>query len=88
MRRERVRGFTGCMSHRVNWSLHPAAAAAHRPTRTLRGLEPDRATTLRYRLRATMPAELTVPPARAYEYYDPGRRGESPPVRLTVLPGE
>jgi uncharacterized protein YfaS (alpha-2-macroglobulin family) len=52
----------------------------------LRGLEPDRPLELRYRLRATMPVKLTVPPARAYEYYDPQRQGTSPATRLTVLP--
>ena len=40
--------------------------------------------TLWYRLRATMPVTLAVPPALAYEYYDPARQGSSPAVRLTV----
>ncbi len=31
-----------------------------------------------------MPVKLTVPPACAYEYYDPARRGSSSTVRLTV----
>jgi alpha-2-macroglobulin-like protein len=50
----------------------------------LRDLKADAPLTLRYRLRATMPVKLTVPPARAYEYYDPSRQGSSPAVRLTV----
>ena len=50
----------------------------------LRDLKPGAPLTLRYRLRATMPVKLTVPPARAYEYYDPAREGSSPTVRLTV----
>lgn len=39
---------------------------------------------LRYHLRATMPVKLTVPAARAYEYYDPSRQGASSTARLTV----
>jgi uncharacterized protein YfaS (alpha-2-macroglobulin family) len=50
----------------------------------LRDLKPGAPLTLRYRLRATMPVKLTVPPAHAYEYYDPARQGSSPPARLTV----
>jgi alpha-2-macroglobulin-like protein len=50
----------------------------------LRDLKPGAPLTLRYRLRATMPVKLTVPPARAYEYYDPSRQGASSTVRLTV----
>jgi type II secretory pathway pseudopilin PulG len=50
----------------------------------LRGLEPDKPLMLRYRLRATMPAKVTVPPARAFEYYDPDRQGRSTSAQLTV----
>jgi uncharacterized protein YfaS (alpha-2-macroglobulin family) len=50
----------------------------------LRGLEPGKPLTLRYRLRAVMPVKVTVPAARAYEYYDPDRQGISRPSRLTV----
>jgi len=50
----------------------------------LRGLEPDKPLILRYRLRATMPAKVTVPPARAYEYYDPDKQGRSTSAQLTV----
>jgi alpha-2-macroglobulin-like protein len=39
---------------------------------------------LRYRLKAAMPVKLTVPSARAYEYYDPAREASSPTVKLTV----
>jgi len=35
-------------------------------------------------LRATMPAKVTVPPARAYEYYDPDKQGRSTSAQLTV----
>ncbi len=41
----------------------------------LRDLAPGKPVTLRYRLRATMPVKLSVPAARAYEYYDPTRQG-------------
>lgn len=51
----------------------------------LRGLEPEKPLTLRYRLRAVMSVTLTAPPARAYEYYNPARHGISPAARLTVL---
>jgi uncharacterized protein YfaS (alpha-2-macroglobulin family) len=40
---------------------------------------------LRYRLRATMPVKVTVPPAEAYQYYDPAQRGVSPPSQLEAL---
>jgi uncharacterized protein YfaS (alpha-2-macroglobulin family) len=50
----------------------------------LRDLKPGASWTLRYRLRAAMPVKLTVPPAHAYEYYDPSRQGSSPAVSLTV----
>src|SRR3954452_21032514 len=50
----------------------------------LRDLPPGRPLELTYHLRATMPVEVTAPGARAYEYYDPDRQGQSPPQRLTV----
>jgi uncharacterized protein YfaS (alpha-2-macroglobulin family) len=50
----------------------------------LRDLKPGAPWTLRYRLRAAMPVKLTVPPAHAYEYYDPSRQGSSPSAQLTV----
>ena len=50
----------------------------------LRGLEPNRPLALKYTLRPTMPVTLTVPAARAYEYYDPAKEGRSAPGRLTV----
>ncbi len=50
----------------------------------LRNLDPGAPLTLRFRLRATMPVKVTVPAARAYEYYDPSREGTSPTVSLTV----
>ena len=50
----------------------------------LRDLKAGESLTLRYHLRATMPVKLTVPSARAYEYYDPSRQGSSSTARLTV----
>jgi hypothetical protein len=50
----------------------------------LRDLQPGVPLTVGYHLRATMPVKLTVPAARAYEYYDPARRGSSRPARLAV----
>jgi hypothetical protein len=50
----------------------------------LRGLEPGKPLTLTYRLRATLPVTLTVPAARAYEYYNPDRQGRSAAGRLVV----
>ena len=52
----------------------------------LRGLEPGKTLTLRYGLEATMPVQVTTPAGRAYEYYNPDRRSESQPVRITVRP--
>ena len=50
----------------------------------LRELAPAKPLTLEYGLRATMPVRLTVPPASAYEYYDPDTRASSQPARLIV----
>jgi alpha-2-macroglobulin-like protein len=50
----------------------------------LRSLEPRKPLTLRYRLSATMPVKLTVPPAIAYEYYNPDKRAATAPARLVV----
>ena len=50
----------------------------------LRRLEPGKSLELRYRLRATMPVQITVPAARVYEYYNPQRQGFGRAMRLTV----
>jgi uncharacterized protein YfaS (alpha-2-macroglobulin family) len=52
----------------------------------LRDLAPGKPLTLAYRLRATMPVKVSVPPAQVYEYYAPERRGQSAPMRLTAAP--
>ena len=52
----------------------------------LRELAPNQPLTLPYRLRATLPVQVAVPPARVYEYYDPDRSAASAPFRLTVRP--
>src|SRR5205085_1270375 len=50
----------------------------------LRELEPGKPLELEYSLRATMPVDAAVPAAAAWEYYDPARRGEAKPGRVTV----
>jgi alpha-2-macroglobulin-like protein len=54
----------------------------------LRELSPTEPLMLHYRLRATMPVKITVPPARAYEYYDPDRQVSSAVAYLTVTAKE
>jgi uncharacterized protein YfaS (alpha-2-macroglobulin family) len=50
----------------------------------LRSLNPGQALNLTYRLRATMPVKVSVPPATAYEYYDTDKQGCSAPAKLTA----
>ena len=50
----------------------------------LRGLDAGKSLELEYTLRATLPANVAVPPARAYEYYDPAKQGQSLAARFTV----
>jgi uncharacterized protein YfaS (alpha-2-macroglobulin family) len=50
----------------------------------LRGLMPGNPIKLTYRLRTTMPVKVTVPAARAYEYYDPDKQGRTQAVQMTV----
>jgi hypothetical protein len=52
----------------------------------LRELDAGQSLELKYSLRATMPVNTAIRPARAYEYYDPDKQGTSPPAHLTVLP--
>jgi hypothetical protein len=63
----------------AKFQLSPRSAIVY-----LRNLNSGAPFLLRYRIRATMPVKLTVPPARVYEYYDPAREGSSAPVKLTV----
>jgi hypothetical protein len=51
----------------------------------LRGLGAGESLELKYGLRATTPAKVSVPPARAYEYYDPDRQGMSAAEKLTAV---
>lgn len=51
----------------------------------LRELAPVQPLRIRYRLDATMPVRITVPPGRIYEYYDPGNEGMSRPAQITVV---
>ena len=50
----------------------------------LRELAPGRPLRIPYRLQATMPVRITVPPARVYEHYAPSREGKSEPVTMQV----
>jgi hypothetical protein len=52
----------------------------------LRGLGAGQSLNLTYRLRATIAGKVSVPPARAYEYYDSDKQGTSGGARLTVTP--
>jgi len=50
--------------------------------RNLRKYDP---LTLKYKLRATMPVEVTARAAKIYEYYDPDRKAQSDMEKLTVV---
>ncbi len=50
----------------------------------LRAIKDKSVVTLQYRMQATMPATLTVPPAVAYEYYNAEKRATSQPVQIVV----
>jgi hypothetical protein len=50
-----------------------------------RGLEAGASLEFTYALRATTPVKVAVPPARAYEYYDPEKQGTSAAGRLTAV---
>lgn len=50
----------------------------------LRGMGAGQELRLRYRLRATMPVKVAVPPGHVYEYYNPQRRSESKASQLMV----
>jgi hypothetical protein len=52
----------------------------------LRGLGAGQSLDVRCNLRATTPGKVSVPPARAYEYYDPDKEGSSAAAQLTVTP--
>jgi uncharacterized protein YfaS (alpha-2-macroglobulin family) len=49
-------------------------------------LESKRTLALPYALEARLPANVTTPAARVYEYYAPERQGFSPEARLTISP--
>lgn len=51
----------------------------------LQGLQPGEILKLRYRLRATMPVKVSVPPAQVYEYYDPQTKGEDSGTMLEAV---
>ena len=61
------------------YQVNPRSAVVY-----LRGLKTGQPMRLTYRLRATMPVKVSVPAARAYEYYNADRQGVSRPARMTV----
>ncbi len=63
----------------AKWQATPLSAVVY-----LRQLPPGKPLVLHYRLRATMPVKIAVPPARAYEYYDPDKQVSGKVVDLTV----
>ena len=52
----------------------------------LRKLEPQVSLVLEYKLQATTPVNITVPPGRVYEYYDPDNTSSTAPTAVHVLP--
>ncbi len=63
----------------AKYQLTPRSAIVY-----LRQLESAKPLVLQYRLRATMPVKISVPPARAYEYYDPDKQATSGEAHLSV----
>ncbi len=63
----------------AKYQLTPRSAVIY-----LRQLSPAEPLVLHYRLQATMPVKITVPPARVYEYYNPDKQASGAVVRLTV----
>lgn len=64
----------------VKFQMNPRSAVVY-----LRRMQPGQPLILRYGLTATMPVKITVPPAQAYEYYDPDRKGTSRPATLRAM---
>ena len=48
------------------------------------GLEPGKRLEVPYHLRGVMPVKVTVPAARAYQYYSPEKQGQSLPAHFVV----
>ncbi|MFQ5493777.1 MAG: alpha-2-macroglobulin family protein [Phycisphaerae bacterium] len=63
----------------AKYQVNPRSAVVY-----LRGLEPGTPLVFAYRLTATMPVKITVPPARAREYYNPDTNGSSRPASFRV----
>ena len=61
----------------AKYQLTPRSAIVY-----LRSLQPNVPLQATYRLKATMPVQITVPPAKVYEYYDPAKQGTSLPQAL------
>jgi hypothetical protein len=54
----------------------------------LRELPAGKPLEVKYKLRATMPVDLTASGARVYEYYDPDRHAQSAAARIKVKPAQ
>jgi hypothetical protein len=67
----------------ARYQVNPRSAVVY-----LRSLNPGTELKLTYRLRATMPVKVSVPGARAYEYYDADKKGASRATRMTVTAQE
>jgi A-macroglobulin TED domain/Alpha-2-macroglobulin family/MG2 domain/A-macroglobulin receptor binding domain/Macroglobulin domain MG3/Alpha-2-macroglobulin bait region domain len=63
----------------AKYQINPRSAVVY-----LRSLESGSPLVLEYRLTATMPVKLTVPPARVYEYYNPDAMGSGKPASFRV----
>jgi alpha-2-macroglobulin-like protein len=63
----------------AKYQLTPRSAIVY-----LRQLSPAEPLVLHCRLRAMMPVKITVPAARAHEYYDPDKQVSSTVAYLTV----
>ena len=64
----------------AKYEIKPSAILVY-----VRDLGAGQSLELPYGLRATMPLKLSVPAARAYEYYNPDREGMSTVARLVVV---
>jgi alpha-2-macroglobulin-like protein len=67
-------------------SIAKFQAGSQTATVYLRSIDPKGRATLRYRMRATMPVTLTVPPAVAYEYYDSEKCATGRTAQIGVSP--
>jgi uncharacterized protein YfaS (alpha-2-macroglobulin family)/uncharacterized protein YhhL (DUF1145 family) len=74
--------FEALVQHKV---IERYTVAGAQVTLYIRGMTSDQPLSFVYHLRARYPVRVSAPPARTYQYYDPGVRDETRPVKLTVL---